>query len=62
MEVSAAVNTPASTDQLGTVRGAAQVEMLKKAMDVQKQQVSQLIQSVPQPQPGQPGGVINTFA
>lgn len=64
MEVSASVNSP-STEQLGTVRGAAQVEMLKKSMDQQQQQAAQLIQSVPQPQqaqPGQPGAVINTFA
>ncbi len=59
MEVSAAASS-LTTEQLGTVRGAAQVEMLKKSMDAQKQQVEQLIQAVPQP--GQPGGVINTFA
>jgi hypothetical protein len=59
MEVSAAASS-LKTEQLGTVRGAAQLEMLKKSMDAQQQQVAQLIQSVPQP--GQPGGVINTFA
>lgn len=54
-----------STDQLGTVRGAAQIEVLKKAMDTQAQQAAQLVQSVAEPpksQPGQPGSVINTFA
>lgn len=63
MDVSA-VRSPA-TEQLGTVQGQAQVAMLKKQMDLQEQSVAQLLQSVPQPQPvepGQPGSIVNTFA
>lgn len=58
------VSSP-NTEQLGTVQGQAQVAMLKKQMDMQEQQVAQLLQSVPRPQPvqpGQPGSIINTFA
>lgn len=63
MDVSA-VSSP-STDQLGSVQSQAQISMLKKQTDLQAQQAQQLIDSVPQPkpvQPGQPGGVVNTFA
>lgn len=63
MEVSA-VRSPA-TEQLGTVQGQVQVTMLKKQMDLQEQQVTQLLQALPQPQPvepGQPGALIDTFA
>jgi len=61
MDISALSSGSApSNEQLGTVAGAVQISVMKKAMDQQEQQVAQLIQSVAQP--GQPGGVINTYA
>lgn len=59
MDVSA-LSSAASNAQLGTVQSAVQVDVLKRAMDMQAQQVQQLLQSVPMP--GQAGGVINTYA
>lgn len=59
MDVSA-LTASASDAQLGTVQSAVQLDVLKQAMDMQAQQVQQLLQAVPTP--GQPGGVINTYA
>ena len=64
MELSALTGS-VSNDSLTQVQGQAQVAMLKKAMEIQAQSAAQLIQALPQPQPvqpGQPGGIVNTYA
>ncbi|WP_341675661.1 putative motility protein [Niveibacterium sp. SC-1] len=55
----------ASQAKLESVQGQASVAVLKKSMDIQQQQALQLLEALPQPvpvAPGQPGGVVNTFA
>jgi|GEM_PF-1537892 len=67
MDVSNVSSVAAAVSQgsLEQVQGQVSVAMLKKSMDIQQQQALQLLQALPQPAPvtpGQPGGVVNTFA
>ncbi len=64
MDVSAAVSA-ASAASPGSVQGQASLLMLKKAMELQKANAAQLLQTLPQatPTPGATvGGTINTYA
>ena len=61
----AALAANVSNEAMGTVKGAAQLAVLKKSMELEGQAALQLVQALPQAapvQPGQPGGVVNTYA
>ncbi|GAA5170844.1 YjfB family protein [Viridibacterium curvum] len=54
-----------TTESVSSVRGEAQVAVLKKAVDAEAQQAAQLVEALPKlppVSPGQPGGIINTRA
>jgi hypothetical protein len=51
-----------TTEKVGDVQSQAQLDVVKKATDIQAQQAQQLIDALPPVSPGQPGGVINTKA
>ncbi|MDB5814111.1 MAG: hypothetical protein JWM03_538 [Rhodocyclales bacterium] len=51
-----------TTEKAGDVQSQVQVDLAKKATDIQAQQAQQLIEALPPVSPGQPGGVINTKA
>ncbi|GAA5180745.1 hypothetical protein GCM10025771_25980 [Niveibacterium umoris] len=64
METSA-IAAAVSDQAMGTVKGAAQLMVLKKSMELESTAALKLVQSLPQAaaaQPGQPGGLVNTFA
>ncbi len=61
----AAIAATVSDQAMGTVKGAAQIAVLKKSMEMQGQSALQLVQALPQPPavaPGQPGALVNTYA
>ncbi|WP_374398838.1 YjfB family protein [Niveibacterium sp.] len=61
----AGISATVSEQALGTVKGAAQVAVLKKSLEMQGQSALQLVQALPQPpavQAGQPGALVNTYA
>lgn len=61
----AALAANVSNQALGTVKGAAQLAVLKKSMEMEGQSALQLVKALPQAapvQPGQPGALVNTFA
>ena len=63
--VNSAIVTNASSADLSTVRGAASVSVMKKALDAQAAGVAQLIASLPQTAlatSGTVGTKVNTFA
>lgn len=61
----AAIAAAVSDQAMGTVKGAAQIAVLKKSMEMEGQSALQLVQALPQPpaaQPGQPGALVNLYA
>ncbi|MCX9158374.1 YjfB family protein [Niveibacterium sp. 24ML] len=62
---SSAIAASISDQSMGTVKGVAQVAMLKKSMEIEGQSALALVQALPKPAPvpaGQPGALVNTFA
>ena len=58
----------ATRDATSRTQEQVQVQVLRKAEDMQAQAVAQLVEALPQPaqvqavEPGQPGAVVNTYA
>ncbi|GHU37539.1 hypothetical protein AGMMS50256_35620 [Betaproteobacteria bacterium] len=67
MDITSAIATSSALNSTAQAQNGAQLRVLNKALDTQVAGAAALIQAIPTPppspvSPGQPGGLVNTWA